>query len=343
MTEDVDIYGEKISKGIRELILLCGKEPGTFESDLITQQLQTSLKLLAESQDLGQLKLITRALKEMRYAYRIFHQFEGGRRISIFGSARTPEDHPDYLRAVEFSRMMAQNGWMCITGGANGIMKAGHEGPSKESSFGLSIKLPFETGSNSVIEGDPKLITFRYFFTRKLMFLSHSDAIAAFPGGFGTMDELFEVLTLLQTGRANIIPIVLLEGEKGDYWQLWEKGLMANLVKYGWSSSEDRHFYYIAKSSEEAVAHIQHFYRRYHSSRYVKNQLVLMLKEQLSGEQIDLLNRKFSMLVQSGTIHPCTPFPEEDEHLDLPRLTFNHTRRQLGLVRALIDQINDFP
>jgi uncharacterized protein (TIGR00730 family) len=337
-----DAGDEKIIRAIHELIALCGESPETFEAELITQQIQTSLKLLLEGHETGQLKLITRVLKEMRYAYRVFREFEGGRRVSIFGSARTPEDHPDYLTAVHFSRLMAQEGWMCITGAANGIMKAGHEGTSKEASFGLSIKLPFESSSNSLMEGDPKLITFRYFFTRKVMFLTHSDAVVAFPGGYGTMDELFEVLTLLQTGKASLIPVVLLEGSQGDYWPRWEKEMIALLLERGWISPEDLHFYYLAKSPEDAVAHIQHFYRRYHSSRYVKDQLVIRLKEPLTADQIDFLNQKYAGIVQSGTIHPCLPYPEENEHLDLPRLTFCHTRRQFGLLRDLIDQINNF-
>lgn len=210
-----DANDEKIVKAIRALISECGGESGTFEGDLVTQLIQTSLRLLLDGHDTGQLKLITRAMKEMRYAYHIFNQYGGIRRVSIFGSARTPEDHPDYKVAKDFSKQMADYGWMVITGAANGIMKAGLEGAKKEAGFGLSIKLPFETSVHSFIEGDPKLMSFKYFFTRKLMFMSHSDAVTAFPGGFGTMDELFEVLTLLQTGKANIVPVVLMEGKRG--------------------------------------------------------------------------------------------------------------------------------
>lgn len=333
---------QEMEEGIQELIAICGGIPESYESNLIAQQIHTSLKMLSEGHDIGQLKLITRALKEMRYAYRIFNQFGGSRRISIFGSARTPEEHPDYQLAKAFSTLMEDEGWMCITGAANGIMKAGHEGTRRESNFGLSIKLPFEDTSHSIMEGDPKLIVFRYFFTRKLMFMSHSDAVAAFPGGFGTMDELFEALTLLQTGKASIIPVVLLEGHPGEYWKYWEDYIKNHFLSNGWISQEDFHFYYRAKSADDARQHIQQFYRRYHSSRYVKDQLVLRLNTQLHPEQVDLLNERFHSLVQSGKMVLCTPFPEEKDHLDLPRLAFHHTRRHFGLVRALIDQINAF-
>lgn len=339
---DKEKLDAEIEQKTRELIVQGGGTLDTFESDLVSQLIHNSLKLLTEGHDIGQLKLITRAMKEMRYAYRIFNKYGGARRISIFGSSRTPEEHPDYKLAKAFSSLMEDEGWMCITGAANGIMKAGHEGSKKEASFGLSIKLPFESASNIFMEGDPKLIIFRYFFTRKLMFMSHSDAVAAFPGGFGTMDELFEALTLLQTGKANIIPIVLLEGSGEEYWSHWERYIRDHFLDNGWVGEEDLRFFYRARSADDARGHIQKFYRRYHSSRYVKDHLILRLTEALHPDQVDLLNERFSSIVQSGKISLSTPFPEENELLDLPRLSFHHTRRQFGLVRALIDQINAF-
>jgi uncharacterized protein (TIGR00730 family) len=338
----VDVNDESVTKEIKDLILTCGGVSDSFESELVQQLIQNSLRLLTEGHDTGQLKLMTRTIKEMRYAYRIFNKYKGTHRVSIFGSARTPETHSDYLAAKDFSQRMAESGWMCITGGANGIMKAGLEGHREESGFGLAIKLPFEIPTNPFIEGDPKHITFRYFFTRKLMFMSHSDAVAAFPGGFGTMDELYEALTLLQTGKANIVPVVLIEGEKGGYWINWEKFVQKQFIENGWISEEDLSLYYRASSPQDAVDHINHFYRRYHSSRYVKDNFVIRLKETLTAAQVQLLNQKFGRLVQSGDIHLCPPFPEERNELDLPRLTFHHTRANFGLVRQLIDQINDF-
>lgn len=332
----------QLEEKIKELIRSTGTDPESIEADLIGQIIYTSLKIAKEKHDLGQVKLMTRAFKEMRYAFRIFNQYPTGRRISIFGSARTPEDHPDYIAAKVFSANMANAGWVCITGAANGIMKAGLEGAERESSFGLSIRLPFEETSNSLLVGDPKLITFRYFFTRKLMFLSHSDAVAAFPGGFGTQDELFEVLTLMQTGKANIVPVVLIDGEDGSYWQQWNHYMETNLIDNGWISEEDRHFYYIAPSVDHAVQYIQRFYHRYHSSRYVKDQLVIRLKEPLTDQQIEILNRNFSLLLSDGVIRSVQPFPEETDHLQLPRIALEHNRKHLGTLKAMIDQINAF-
>ncbi len=339
---EADANDPKVIQAIQDLIQVCGGSPTTFEGSLVTQMIQTALKLMIEGHDTGQLKLITNALKEIRYAYNIFNQYPKKRRISIFGSARTPEDHPDYLTAKSLSSSMAAHEWMCITGAANGIMKAGLEGPKAESSFGLSIRLPFEAPTNSLIHGDPKLITFRYFFTRKLMFVSHSDAVAAFPGGFGTLDELFEVLTLMQTGKASIIPVVLLEGKGGVYWKNWEEYIREHLLSNNWVSPEDRNFYHVAQSVEDAVQHIQKFYHRYHSSRYVKEELVIRLTKELTSDEVSQLNNKYSKLIASGSMRLSGPLDEEDDHLNLPRLVFCHTRRDYGLLRGLIDDINAF-
>jgi uncharacterized protein (TIGR00730 family) len=292
--------------------------------------------------DMGQLKLLTRSFKEMRHAYRIFNEYQKGRCVSIFGSARTPPTHPDYQAAKAFSAAMAVKGWICMTGAADGIMRAGLEGAQKGSSFGLSIRLPFEETNHTLLAGDPKLINFRYFFTRKLMFLSHSDAIAAFPGGVGTQDELFEALTLMQTGRSNIVPLVLLEGAHEHYWQAWEHYLQNNLLANGFISAEDQNFYYRAPSVQEAVEHIQQFYHRYHSSRYVKDILVIRLLTPLTAHQIAFLNEEFRPLIKQGSIYATPPLPEEDDHLDLPRIAFEHNRKFFGLLRAMIDRINAF-
>jgi uncharacterized protein (TIGR00730 family) len=342
MDSQAEVHDPEIVKMIHTIIESCGGNPEEFSGELITQMIQNSLKLIQDGQNIGQLKLMSRSMKEMRYAYRVFNRHKGARCVSIFGSARTPENHPDYIAAKIFSKLMADQGWMCITGAANGIMKAGLEGPGLESSFGLSIKLPFESTANSYIAGDAKHISFRYFFTRKLMFISHSMALAAFPGGFGTLDELFEVLTLQQTGKASIIPIVLVEGEGGGYWANWQDYMETQLMHNGWIGGEDRHFYYIAKDPEDAVEHIQKFYLRYHSSRYVKDLLVLRLNTTLTPAQIGTLNIKYRMLISSGEMYMGSALPEEDDFLELPRLIFHHTHKEFGLVRALIDDINDF-
>lgn len=332
---------ERMMQTIHDLILSCGGDPNAFEGELISQLIQTSLRLLSEGHDTGQLKLINRSLKEMRYAYRIFNQYSGQQRVSIFGSARTPEDHPDYLAAKAFSASMAHHGWMCITGAANGIMKAGLEGPKKESAFGLSIRLPFEN-QKPFLEGDPKLIIFRYFFTRKLMFMSHSDAVAAFPGGVGTLDELFEVLTLMQTGKAKILPIVLVEGAGGVYWQYWLEYVKDHLLANGWVGKDDLSLFYLAKNAEDAVEHVLQFYRNYHSSRYVKDKLVIRLKKPVTEEQLELLNEKFSRLLIKGTIENISALQDESDVRELPRIAFEHTHRDFGTLREMIDQINLF-
>lgn len=335
-----ETLGDKYLDTINKLIEDCGGIKDSFEADLIRQQIQTSLRMLSEGHNTGQLKLMTRALKEMRYAYRIFNDYPDSHRISIFGSARTPEDHPEYKVAEAFSCALAQYGWMCITGGANGIMKAGMAGISQAGRFGLSIRLPFEVPTNHFLEGDPKLIHFKYFFTRKLMFMSHSDAVAVFPGGYGTMDELFEMLTLIQTGKNAIIPVVLLEGPEGVYWDHWDTYVRTNLLRGGRISAADQSLYYIAPSIEKAIEHIELFYRKYHSSRYVKEDCVIRLNSPLSEKSIDLLNEKFSRLVKSGKITTGSALPDEHEFPDLPRLIFHHTRGDFGLLRQMIDQIN---
>ncbi len=297
---------------------------------------------MLDGNDLGKMKLVTRALKEMRHAYQVFSEYPDAQVVSIFGSARTPEEHPDYLAAQQFSISMAKLGWMCMTGAGNGIMKAGLEGSQKAGSFGLSIRLPFEAPTNSWVEGDAKLMMFRYFFTRKLMFLSHANAVAAFPGGVGTLDELFEVLTLMQTGKSAIVPLVLVEGAAGQYWQEWQKYFDEHLLANSWVSEEDRYFYHIATSSEDAVGNITQFYKRYHSSRYVKDVLVIRLLSPLTDPQVEELNDQFSRVVASGKIKAIAALPEEKDNLDLARLAFVHTRKEFGLIRALIDRINSY-
>lgn len=342
MKEKPPVFDENLISSIRDLVRQCGGDPESFDGQLIAQQIESSLKLINDGHDTGQLKLITRSLKEMRYAYRVFNTYKGSRRVSIFGSARTPEDHPDYIAAKEFSTALNNKGWMCITGAAEGIMKAGLEGVRPESSFGLSIRLPFESSANAVIEGDPKHITFRYFFTRKLMFMSHSDAVAVFPGGFGTMDELFETLTLMQTGKANIIPVVLLEGKDGVYWSHWKAYVDNAFLVNKWISPEDESFFYIAPTPQAAVDHIVKFYTRYHSSRYVGDELVIRLQKALTDEQVEQLNEEFPQLVVSGKFKQVTAYPEESDSRELPRLAFHHTKWQFGFVRRLIDRINLF-
>ncbi len=327
---------------IRTLVSKAGGKPDSFEGRMIVELVQTSLKLTQTGYDSGQLKLLNRAMKEMRYAYRVFNRYRATKKISIFGSARTPADAPDYHAAREFSAAIARHGWMVITGAGDGIMKAGHEGPEREASFGLSIRLPFETTANTVIEGDPKLINFRYFFTRKLMFISHAHAVAVFPGGFGTHDELFEALTLVQTGKSNLFPIVLIEHPAGDYWKYWEQYIKNHLLGDKYISPEDLGIYHITTDVQDAVEYVVSFYRLYHSSRYVGDTFVVRLNRALKDEELANLNDEFAVLLKSGRIEQTTALPGESDHLELPRLAFHHTRRNFAMLLAMVRRINSF-
>ncbi len=330
--EEIDALIERVTEG----------EGSSFDKRLVREILTAALKLIPDGRETGELKLMNAAVKELRYAFRVFGEYEDPRKVTIFGSARTPESHPDYAAAVRFSRLLAEAGWMSITGAGDGIMKAGHEGPGRDASFGVAIRLPFETTANTIIAGDEKLIHFRYFFTRKLMFLFHADAVALFPGGFGTMDEAFETLTLVQTGKASMIPIVMLEGQAG-YWEAFDHFARTVLLERGLISAEDLNLYHISHTPDDAVEHILRFYNRYHSSRYVRDTFVIRLHVPLPPDRVAALNDEFGVLVKSGKIEQrLGPLDEEDgafEHLH--RLTFNHTRYKYGLVRQLIDRVNE--
>lgn len=327
---------------IDDLITESGGNLQTLDGRLVRDMIVTSLKLITDQRDTGELKLLSASLKELRHAFRVFSEYAEPHKISIFGSARTPPDHPDYKAAVDFSRLMAQRGWLAITGAGDGIMKAGHEGPGRESSFGLAIRLPFETTANTVIAGDDKLIHFRYFFTRKLIFVSQCEAVAVFPGGFGTQDELLEVLTLIQTGKSQMIPVVLIEGPDSTYWSHWDRYIREELLALGFVSAEDPGLYFHARTVEQAADHVCRFYVNYHSSRYVDDDIVIRIKRRITDQQLSQLNEEFKVLVAKGSIVQRGPYEVEDELPDLPRIAFTHTRRQIGLIRRLIDRLNDF-
>ncbi len=331
----------EIAAQLDRLIEQVGGRRGSFDTKLVREMLVAGLKLIPDGRDTGELKLITAAVKELRYAYRVFGQYPAPHKVTIFGSARTEETHPDYAAAVEFGRLMAQRRWMVITGAGDGIMKAGHVGPGREASFGVAIRLPFETTANEVIAGDDKLIHFRYFFTRKLMFVSQAEAVALFPGGFGTLDETYELLTLVQTGKASMIPIVCIEGAGGTYWAEWDRYIRNGLLERKLISPEDVGLYYLARDAADAADHIEQFYRNYHSSRYVRDDLVIRIKRPLRPEDVEKLSDEFAVLCRNCRIVQRGPYDAEEDHLDLPRLAFTHTRHKFGLVRRLIDRINE--
>jgi uncharacterized protein (TIGR00730 family) len=310
---------------------------------LIQQIKETADKLIRDHANRGDIKLLNTALKELRYAFKVFAPFRNRRKITLFGSARLAPEHPAYQAAVEFSRRIAAEGFMVITGAASGIMEAGHVGAGRENSIGVNILLPFEQAANAIIAGDNKLMHLKYFFTRKLLFVKESDAVALFPGGFGTQDEAFEVLTLVQTGKSHLFPIVFVDEPGGDYWKRWQDFVTDVLLERGLISPEDLALYKITDSIDEAVAEVLNFYRVYHSMRYVRGDLVLRLRRELPAALLEDLRRQFADIVVSGTFEQTGALPDEanDPHLaDLPRLRFRFDRKSLGRLRMLIDAIN---
>jgi uncharacterized protein (TIGR00730 family) len=310
---------------------------------LIGQLKETIDKLVRDRANRGDVKLLNTAIKELRYAFKVFAAYRDRRKVTLFGSARLQAEHPAYQAAVEFSRRVAAEGFMVITGAASGIMEAGHVGAGRENSIGVNILLPFEQAANAIIAGDDKLVHIKYFFTRKLLFVKESDAVALFPGGFGTQDEGFEVLTLVQTGKSHMFPILLIDEPGGDYWRRWQEYIDDVLLARGMISPEDLALYKITDSVDEAVAEVRRFYRVYHSMRYVRDDLVLRLARPLSPDHVDRIRHQFADIVTSGTFEQTAALPAEanDTHIaSLPRLRFRFDRKSLGRLRMLIDAIN---
>ena len=316
------------------------------EGDLVGEIIANALKLLRDNTNRGDIKLINKSYKELRYALKIFSPYRDTRKVSIFGSARTPELHEDYKAAGEFGKLMAAQGWMVITGAGGGIMAAGHGGAGADPSFGLAIRLPFEQKTHVHIANDPKLINFKYFFTRKLMFLRSSHAIVVFPGGFGTMDEAFEVLTLVQTGKAVPMPIAFCHHKGSNFWNAWQHYVDNHLLKGGLISEHDLGLYKITDDVEEAVHEVRHFYSNYHSVRYARDDIVFRLERKPTDAQMAEINRKFSDIKVKGEFRLSEPLPvERDEPAlaHLPRLVFQFNRRDHGRLRQLVNHLNDLP
>jgi uncharacterized protein (TIGR00730 family) len=331
----------ELDQRIAELVTgSCPDSELPYVQDLAT----TALKLAIDGASRGDLKIASAALKEMRHAFRIFSPFRHVRKVTVFGSARTAIDHSDHDRAVEFGRRMAEAGWMVITGAGSGIMGAAHIGAGRELSMGVNIKLPFEQEANEIIRGDDKLMTFRYFFTRKLFLLKESHAVTLFPGGFGTLDEGFEVLTLLQTGKQTPLPVVMVENPETGYFHGLQRFIEERLVASQLISSQDLSLYRIAGSAKEASDEVVRFYRVYHSSRYVGPKLLLRLERDLDDSELTELNRKFRDILRSGAIERAHPLPEElsTPLSSLKRIELDFNRRDFGRLRQLIDAVNAF-
>ena len=323
--------------------LLLDSPEDDLQAAIMKELLAGTLRLHKSNLDVLDLKIVNRAVKELRHAFRVFHDYRNRRKISIFGSARTASNDPNYQLAFQFSRRIVEEGFMVITGGADGIMRACQEGAGRENSFGVNIMLPFEQGPNATIADDPKLVTFKYFFTRKLIFQKEANAIALFPGGFGTHDEGFEILTLAQTGKSDPQPIVCLQAPGCDYWDDWYAFITRQLLARQLINSEDLSLFKITTSVDDAIDEIRRFYRRFHSIRYVGRLLAMRLKTSISPKQVADLHETFGDLLSEGTFELRGPLSEElDEPdlLDLPRLAFTSNRRSASRLRQLIDHLN---
>ncbi len=329
-----------IDATIAQLVETAGDgDDGALIGELIT----TAIKLHRDRPSRGDLKLINTALKEMRYSTLVFSHHEDEPKVTVFGSARTPVDDPNYQLAKAFSARMAERGWGVITGAGPGIMQAANEGAGPEHSYGVNIRLPFEAAANPYL--DPaRTINFKYFFTRKLGFVKEAHGFALFPGGFGTMDEAFELLTLIQTGKSDLHPIVLLEAEGTGYWSAWSEFVDRQLVGARLISPDDRSLYIITSDITDAIDEICGFYDNYHSQRFVDGRLVLRLNHEPTDEQVAALAEEFADITDGGTIERVEPSPREvseGDNPDLARIGVDFDRRHFGRLRQLIDRVNE--
>ena len=331
----------RIDQKVRDLVSEIHTEK---PRELIEEMIVTALKMGRDQTSTADLKLFSRSLKELRYAAKAFAPYRNVRKVVVFGSARTAPDEPESVAAELFSRRMhEEHGYMTITGGGEGIMGAAQRGAGRENSFGLNIRLPFEQRANETIHGDPKLVNFNYFFTRKLNFLKETHAVALFPGGFGTMDEGFEVLTLMQTGKARIIPVVCVDKPGGRYWETWLRFLREDLLRLGLVSPDDFHLFKITHSVDDAIAEIVQFYRTFRSYRWVGQRLVIRLEKKLTSAAIADLNASFTDVIREGEITQTAALPEEQNEPEiaaLPRLVLAPRRKNFGRIRQLIDAVN---
>ncbi len=315
-----------------------------LETRLVRELIVHALKCRRDHLEVLDLKVLGRVMAEFRYAARVFKPYRDRRKVSIFGSARTPEDDPYYLMAVDFARLLAKEGFMVITGAAEGIMKAGNVGAGADDSFGVNILLPFEQSANTVIGDDPKLITFKYFFVRKLFFLMEASSVALFPGGFGTHDEGFETLTLIQTGKAPPMPLLYMDLPGEDYWSSFDRFVRDQLLKRHLISERDTKLYKICTTPQEGVDYIKFFYSTYHSIRFVRDRLVIRLEKELSDSDVSILAKEYADLVKKGAIEKTGPLHEESNEPELddkPRLVLTLNRQSPSRVHELIMSINE--
>ncbi len=332
-----------VDEAVDNLIAL---SEGIRRPEYVREMILAALKAGQEDDESADLKLMNSTLKEMRFTSLVFGPYRAKRKVTVFGSARTRPEEPIYGMAREFGEKLARSGYMVITGGGGGIMQAANEGAGPEHSFGVNIRLPFEQHPNPVLEGNPRLITYKYFFNRKVAFLKEADAVALFPGGFGTLDEAMETLTLVQTGKRNPLPLVLVDDAACPYWTKFTRFLENELLSRHLISPSDFALFERVESADAAVAVINRFYSRYHSMRYVNGKLVIRLTSPISPEHARTLKEKFSdILLPGGDIVLSAALPEEAEDNDvvhLPRLVLDYNRHDFGRLRIMINAINDF-
>ena len=333
-----DIVDERIKELLTEL--------GVSNDFRISEQFVSEvLGLITDQPETLNLKIASAAVTEMREAFKMFAPYAGIRKVSIFGSARTQPHDPLYQQAVQVARQLADAGWMVVTGAGPGIMEAGMEGAGVENSIGVSIRLPFEAGANSIIANDDKHVSMKYFFTRKLMLVKESSAFICLPGGFGTLDETFELLTLTQTGKGLPVPIVFLDMPGDPFWEVVHQLVTDQLIPRGLVSARDVNLYRVTDSPEDAVAEVTRFYANYHSIRQVGDDLIIRLRQGPTDEQLVELNTRFASLVQSGEIRRAEPHAVErrqNDQLDLDRIVLSFDTHGFAELRSMIDVLNSY-
>jgi hypothetical protein len=330
-----------VDDSIDQLMDLVG---GIDQPAIVREMILAALKAGQENVERVDLKLMNSTLKEMRFTAKVFGPYHHVRKVTVFGSARTRSDEAIYKMAGELGQQLAGAGYMVITGGGPGIMQAVNEGAGPQHSFGVNIRLPFEQKANPVVDGNPRSITYKYFFNRKVAFLKESDAVALFPGGFGTLDEAMETLTLVQTGKRAPLPLILLDSPGGTYWTNYVDFLEKELLSRGYISATDFDLFEVVDSTDAALQSINRFYRRYHSMRYVRDQLVIRLTSEIPEGEAAVMRRRFSdMLRPGGDLRLSKPLPEEADEPDiahLPRLVVDYNRQDFGRLRKLVDALN---
>ena len=329
-----------LEKLIDEMLEIAGSDDENQR--IFHEMMVTVIKLVTDHAEIADLKLLNSTFKELRYSLKIFKDYRDVPKVSVFGSARTKPNDPGYIQAKLFSSEIAKKGWMVINGAGPGIMQAAAEGAGRDKAFGVNIRLPFEQKANPIMEADKKLINFKYFFTRKLFFLREAKAIVLLPGGFGTLDEGYESLTLVQTGKANPIPIVLLEGEGSNFWSEWEEFFYKNMIPRNLISREDVNLFLRTSKVQEAVNEVINFYKNYHSLRYVNGWVVLRLKK-VTDDMLKIANSEFKVMLESGRFEETEALPEEynePELIELPRIKFRFNQTSFSVLRLLINMLN---